>query len=125
MTETRRSEIPGRPPRAERRSKTRPALDAAFADCRASLLEPDGLSAERRRSSIATLVSVVQRYDLPPERFLALFKKMAVNLPDIVRLRADERVAAMRVLAQTAIDIYYTAAAAADGADAGASASSG
>jgi hypothetical protein len=98
-----------------RSAETRRALDAAFADCRASLLQPDGLSGERSRTSIGALVSVARQYDLPPERFLALFKRMAANLPAIVRLRANERVDAMHLIVQNAIDIYYASGPATDG----------
>ena len=94
-------------PRTERHAPTRSAFAAALDECRASLLAPDGDRPEAQRRFMRAFAVAVRRLEVPPERFLAAFKKMAINAPTIARLPVDERMDAMHRLTTIAIDWYY------------------
>jgi hypothetical protein len=96
-------------PETERRAPKRAAFAAALDECRASLLAPDGDSPESQRRFMRAFAETVRRLEVPPERFLAAFKKMAINAPTIARLPADERMEAMHRLTTIAIATYYQA----------------
>jgi hypothetical protein len=85
--------------------------DVAVAlDCCRDAIGPEianGARLESMRGFVAAFAEAARRDLVPPERTLALFKRMLSELPEIQRHRADERGHMTSQLAQMVIESYY------------------
>jgi hypothetical protein len=95
----------------ERRTASRLLLDAALAECRLGLKGRVGGTTvdDTTRACASTFVNAARKLNVPPERVLVIFKNMILELPEVSRLRADERMETTRMFVQIAIDVYYEA----------------
>lgn len=95
-----RREVVGRDAVAE-------ALEACSANLEAQLAA--GAQPEALCASIKAFAVVARQHEVPPERALAVFKKMVARLKGVDRHPVDARGEMVRHLVQMAIDTYYQA----------------
>lgn len=105
---------------ADRRTPgARELIAGALDDCREALtaeLEAhygrldgklDGNTIEPWRNPVIAFAVFAARHDVPPERALAAFKRMVIQLAPVQRLSVDERNDLVRASVQVAIEAYY------------------
>ena len=56
---------------------------------------------------MAVFVASARAQQAPPERVLAMLKKMLVRLPEVIAMPQEEHDALMRQLVETAIEEYF------------------
>jgi hypothetical protein len=87
----------------------RKSFATALQICRDALQDRVGLeqAAELCREAVAAFAAEAHREDIPPERTLAVFKDMVVQLPAYRRVSPEQRGEVIQQLVQVAIDAYY------------------
>lgn len=86
---------------------TRTAVDTALEHCRASLMTTHQEEPPDVGAAITGFAACVRDTRMPPERFLAVFKRMAAGLPWVTRLSPDERAHRVSAMSAAAINAYY------------------
>ena len=96
------------PENTERRiSGAREAFDQALTVCGVELARAGGRADGAPRRAVGALVRAACEAEMPPERTLAVFKKMLRTLPEVERLPYESRAALTHELVQLAIEAYY------------------
>lgn len=87
----------------------RDLVSAALSACGLTLEAQLGRSAgaDELRETVGAFVRVARQQDVPPERTLAVFKRMASRLKPVDRLNVVERGEIVDGLVQMAIEKYY------------------
>jgi hypothetical protein len=87
----------------------RESIDRALESCRDRLREQllKDASASALRAPIREFASLASRYDIPPERVLAMIKSVLNGVPSFERRNSAQRADLTAQFAQIAIQAYY------------------
>lgn len=95
--------------RERRTAKSHDAVSHALARCQAELSRHFTRDIDRKAAcdTVAVFVASARVEQTPPERVIAMLKKMLVRMPEVIAMPQEDRDVLMRQLVETAIEEYF------------------